>query len=347
MNLTQLEINDQYHALSRTIAYLNERRDEITAFYGLVRPRRLLYIGCGSSYSIGCSAAMTARHLLGIEANCLPGGDLLLRPGQYEYLLQDALLIPISRSGETHEIVQAIDAVQKLRETPVLAITCAPGSPLSQNAGLSMDIPWAFDESVCQTRSVTNLYAAAQMVTSILSARPEIESELSAIAENGDAYLRRIEPIIRELAEKDYQNSFVLSDGETCGIAEEAALAMTEIAYTVSLYKRVLDVRHGPILLVGENSFVLIRRTVEGEALERALIADIVCRGAAVVTCSDIEMEQIEGTLAHLTFGIRLSEATAAIPLLLPMQLLSYHIAVRTGHDPDRPAGLSAWIKLA
>lgn len=347
MNRTQLEINDQYRALRQTITYIDGRRGEIAAYFSSVKPLRLLYIGCGSSYSIGCSAAMSARRLLGIEANCLPGGDLLLRPRMYEHLLRDALLVPLSRSGETHEIVRAIDAVQALRKTPVLAITCAPESPLSRGAGFSLDLPWAFDESVCQTRSVTNLYAAAQMVSAVLGKEPKIEAELRAIYENGDAYLSRIEPLVYKLAQKDYRNCFVLSDGETCGVAEEAALAMTEIAYTVSLHKHVLDVRHGPVLLIGADSFVLIRRTTEGGDQERALIADIVRRGASVVTCSDMDMDQIEGTYAHLTFGAPLSDATAAIPLLLPMQLLSYQIAVRTGHDPDRPDGLSAWIRLA
>ena len=107
-----------------------------------------------------------------------------------------------------------MDAVQKLRKTPVLAITCAPESPLSQIAGLSLDMPWAFDESVCQTRSVTNLYAAAQMVTAILSKEPAIIEELRAIAENGDAYLRSIEPVIASLARRIFTTALCCPTGK-------------------------------------------------------------------------------------------------------------------------------------
>ena len=71
MNQTIREIKDQYHALGSTIAYLEQQKGEIAAFFKAMKPRRLLYIGCGSSYSIGCSAAMSARRLLGIEAKCL------------------------------------------------------------------------------------------------------------------------------------------------------------------------------------------------------------------------------------------------------------------------------------
>lgn len=347
MNKTQAEIHDQYQALAKTIAYIGQQRERLLTFYRQVKPERILYIGCGSSYSIGRSAAMSARRMLGIEANCLPGGDLMLRPERYAALLSGALLIPLSRSGETHEIMRAVDAARRQAGVKVLAITCAEGSALSNGADMSLDMPWAFDESVCQTRSVTNLYGAAQMVSAILAGEPEVENELRTIAENGDAYLRRVEPLMLRLAQKDYDNCFVLSDGETCGVAEEAALAMTEIAYTVSQHKHVLDVRHGPILLVQPGSFVLLRLTREGGELEYALAQDIIRRGATVVTYSDMPMTAPEGVAAHLSFEAPLTDATSAIPLLLPMQLLSYHVAVRTGHDPDQPEGLTAWIRLA
>ncbi len=346
MNKTQAEIHDQYRALAKTIAHIGQMREQILEFYQKARPARILYIGCGSSYSIGCSAAMSARRLLGLEANCVPGGDLMLRAERYAPLLSDALLIPLSRSGETHEILRAVEAARRQERVKALAVTCAAGSALSNSADMSVDMPWAFDESVCQTRSVTNLYGAAQMISSVLSHTPEIENELKAIADNGDDYLQRIEPAMLSLSKMDFKNCFVLSDGETCGVAEEAALAMTEIAYTVSQHKHVLDVRHGPILLVRPDSFVLIRLTQEGGELERALVKDIAGKGASVVTYSDMPMSKPDGAAVHLSFGTSLSDATSAIPLLLPMQLLSYHTAVRTGHDPDQPEGLSAWISL-
>ena len=142
--------------------------------------------------------------------------------------------------------------------------------------------------------------------------------------------------------------SFVLSDGETYGVAQEAALAMTEIAYITSQHKHVLDVRHGPILLIGPQTFVLIRTTIEGFELERLLVRDIVDRGATVITYSDTEHQSdpVSGVFAHIYFGTALSDATSAIPLLLPMQLLSYQTAIENGHDPDAPEGLSSYIKL-
>ena len=346
-SLTSHEIHSQYESLKKTYDLFQAKKAEIADFYAKNTPERVVLIGSGSSFSICQSAAVSIRLKLGVEANAVAAGDLMLHTDSYAPMLKNAWIIALSRSGATHEVLNTINIVRSSYGCKVVGIVCVEDSPISVSSDLSIEVPWSFDESVCQTRSVSNLYASVQLLTAVCSGVAGIEEEIAGIAENGAAYLEKIEPVVAQIAcSREWKNAFVLADGEMAGIADEAALALTEISYLYSKQSRVLDVRHGPILLANQSTIMLVCVNQDGKEHQLKLVKDLVARGAGVILFSAEPFDEVEGVLAQVDFGRKLSASTLSIPMLAIAQLFAYHNALQKGMNPDAPGGLSAWISL-
>ena len=347
-NKTYPEIRNQYQAIAKTHDYILQHEAALKDFYARGGFKRLVAIGSGSSYDLSMAVACSANLLLSIPAVPIPAGDLMLRTETYAPVLRDALVLVLSRSGSTDEIVNTINLLAAMScNVKVLSIVCVEDSRVSKISDYVLEMPWAFDESVCQTRSVSTMYAAAQLVLSIFSDNSEIKKDILTIAEAGDDYFEKTEPLLREIAHENWKKVYVLADGEVSGVAEEAALAFNEICYIPSTCKHLLDLRHGPIVLVDGETLVIAHVNTDGFDYQKALIGDVVNKGAKVIVYSDMPLpEQLEGVRAQIVFGKPLTGSTVAIPMLLIAQLLSYHSAVSRGINPDQPQGLDAWIAL-
>ncbi|MEA4895840.1 MAG: SIS domain-containing protein [Oscillospiraceae bacterium] len=347
-NKTYHEIHGQYSALKMTLERCDEKYGEFEAFFRETDADNIVVIGCGSSYQLSCAVASNAHLFSGLPSMSIAGGDLMIHIDNYDDVFsKKTLLITLSRSGSTHEILYA---VKKIREkyplVKILSFVCAENSNIAAISDKTLEMPWAFDESVCQTRSVTNIFAGALYILAKVFGRILIAENIAFLALNGDAFLEQIEPQIKQLAGVPWENAMVLCDGESFGVAEEAALAFNEIAYTPSGCKHVLDVRHGPIVLIGEHSLVVANLTRDGFDYEKPLINDLLNKKSTVVVISDEELPALPGVCAQFTFGKKLHSSVSAMLLLPAAQLLSYYKALALGVNPDSPEGLDAWIAL-
>jgi fructoselysine-6-P-deglycase FrlB-like protein len=169
---------------------------------------------------------------------------------------------------------------------------------------------------------------------------------MKTLIDQGNDYLARLRDILSGIAKEPWKNAAILCDGEGFGVAEEASLAFSEIAYTPSICKHVLDVRHGPVVLIDHCTLVIALLTKEGFSYEKALIADLVKKGAYVITVSDVELPKLPGVTAQLCFGKTLHSAARALLLLPVAQLISCFKALTLDLNPDQPDGLDPWIAL-
>lgn len=344
MDKTIQEIRDQYDALARTLGALASP-PQAPAW------KHMIVLGCGSSFSVAKTIAATAQ-LLFPDRPChaLPGGDFLIHmENVYAPVMHEVLLLALSRSGATDEINLAVRAAkQKYPDTKVISVVERENTELAELSDDAAELPWAFDESVCQTRSVTNLAGAALQLLAAWSGHSEITRSLETIASGGNEFLGSIDEKTRSAAGGAWENVCVLADGAGFGLAEEGALAFNEIAYTPSICRHVLDVRHGPIVLLNEKTLVLAMVTPAGFSYESAVMADLRKKGCSVAVYSAAGMPSGAEDCADVlfTFGRPLEGACAALPFLACAQLLSYWKAADKGVDPDHPVGLDPWISL-
>lgn len=346
MSLTYNEIMSQYVALRKTFDYMSEKKSEIVSFYKSNQPRSLTYAGCGSSYCLCQSGELSAKMRLGIPSTAFAAGDLMLNYKSYKKVLEGTMLIVPSRSGSTSEVLKAVQNVKSLFHVPVLSVCCVKDSDLSKISDFTIELPWAFDESVCQTRTVVNLYMANLLIAAYLSGDEKLEQDIDKAIRTGDGYIKAYEDKIKAIANDGWSDVIILADGEMQGIASEAAIAFTEIAKVPGHYYHVLDVRHGPMVLVNKNTLVIMCLTPEGYAYQKDLVNDIINRGAMVVSYSSMPMEEIEGVKLHVTSGFELDSAVCGIPFIFISQALACFKAEAMGINPDKPDGLEAWIKL-
>ena len=340
MSQTHREIIDTPNALMRTIDYLEQEWLAVQCF--LCGKKRFVFLGCGSSYSLARSmSVMTGMHT-GLPSVALAAGDLLLHAPRYARLLSGATVICISRSGYTSEMLMALDAVKSFGIFPA-AIVYAENTPLASRCELTLCMPWAFDKSVCQTRSISNFYFTAAYVLAKKTDNQTLMADLSHIAENSRAFLSEAERLASEVAARPWTQCVALADAELEGIADEGALAFKEICQLPSNYYHLLDARHGPMVIFNENT-LLIAAPGQKDPLELNFLEEMREKGAHVIAVSDTPID-IQGII-NLPYGRDLTHIALGLPLIILCQTLAYYKVPYTGANPDRPAGLDAWISL-
>ena len=339
MGITYREIQDTFSALGKTAAYLDERWEEISAF--LTGKSRFVFVGCGSSYSVAKSLAAICNMHTDAAAAALAAGDILLHGPRYKNMMDGAAVVFISRSGKTSELLMALDAlVAEGISMSVLSLVAAEDTPLGEKSDLALCAPWAFDESVCQTRTVSNFYFMGAYIWAKYAGDQKTLADLRLVLESGADYLAQAEKVAKELALMDWSRAVVLADAELEGLAEEGALVFKEVCQLPANYYHMLDSRHGPIVLFGEQTLILVALGVGGE-LEGNLLEDLKAKGAHVVVFSDVP-----GDLADISFGQPLTHIAKGIPFILLCQMAAYEKSKITGADPDKPDGLDPWISL-
>ncbi|WP_195576210.1 SIS domain-containing protein [Paenibacillus sp. 1001270B_150601_E10] len=347
MSLTYSEVKKQYEALQQTYDYMLSKREAIATFFASKNITSAIFAGCGSSYCLSQSAALSMKIRGGLSATALAGGDLMLNAERYQALFRDAVLVAPSRSGSTSEVIHAANAIRKNQDVPIIAISCVAGSGLSKLSDLALELPWAFDHSVCQTRTVTNLYLANLMLAAFVGQDEALLQDLKQAIALGDAYMERVEASIREAASFEWKSAVLLADGELQGLAGEGAIALTEIANADAHAYHLLDVRHGPMVTVRKDTLVIAVLTKDGNDYQQDLMKDIKARGAKVVAYA-AEEKHIPSQYVDLAVvsGQALDVAAQGLPFIFIPQIAALAKAELLGIDPDQPDGLVSWVKL-
>jgi len=346
MNLTYKEIKGQYDALKKTEKYINDKKAEIESFFERIQAKSFVFIGSGSSYYLSQSAEMIVKTEMGIPASSMAAGDVMVNYQSYRNIFSGSIVVVISRSGNTTEVINTINTIKKEMNVPVFGITCVEDSDLNKIADFTLNMPWAFDESVCQTGTITNLYAAIALIVSVLSKNKNISDNIGKAVENGNKFLSDHEDEFKSIGYEHWDSAVVLADGKITGIATEAALAFNEIAKVHSNYYHLLDARHGPAVLFDQNTLVIAAISKGNINYQISLIRDFVSKGCKVVVCKDDSVKDIDNVRLNVTYGAELDDISAGIPFVNVSQMISYYKAEQKALNPDKPEGLDAWIKL-
>jgi fructoselysine-6-P-deglycase FrlB-like protein len=344
MSLTYYEIHAQYDALDTMFPLMEAQAEAIKAYALKSGFRSIAFLGCGSSYAVACSAASSAAMRFSKPVFALAGGDVWMNSERYAQTLRDALIISISRSGSTSEILRAIESLGGA-PAGVISFICAENSALENVSGFAVVAPFAYDESICQTRTVSCLFLGTQLLVAFLAGDEKLTDGLRRAVSGGRDFMKKYEPACAELANSDWDKIAVLSDAELDGIGAEGALAFKEICQLHSNYYHLLDSRHGPMVIFGPKTLVIAALNHNDNGVEGELIADIIKKGCKTVIYTD-NGPALRGASLSANFGETLPHPARGLPLIALCQLLSYHKAAVLGVDPDKPAGLSAWIKI-
>lgn len=345
MFLTEKEILDTPVALEKTCTYLACHAQALAAFFAAHPQRKFSFFGCGSSFMLAKSAAALFAAFADTAANAIPAGDYIADPQFWTETVRGSIVVMLSRSGRTSEMVWAAKKIKEAFGCPIVSINAEPDNDITPMSDLELSLPWAHDESVCQTRTVTNLYAAMLLLAAGYANDDALCASVHNAAGENRAFQEKYRPVLERVAALNWDNAVVLADGPVCGIAEEGALAFTEISMLTGRYFHVLDYRHGPIVISENRTLTLILLRPGEEALQSAMVRDVLSHGGPVVTVS-AQAENLYGATAHIQIENIAHFAAWGIPFIYLAQMTALLKSISLGGNPDQPKGLDPYITL-
>jgi glucosamine--fructose-6-phosphate aminotransferase (isomerizing) len=346
--LTYPEISDQANALSAAMEQVALRKQWIDVYLNNPSYSQVVFIGSGSSYYQAQTMAATYRKWLGRSAAALPSSDIFLFPGQSVAGEGKKLLVGVSRSGESSEVILAINSVKSDPDWDVCGITCHEDSTLACISDCLVS-PLGKEKSTVMTKSFSSM--TFMMQCAIAAAAGESSpywTELEATRSLDAAQVENADRTAKQLAEqRSFSNFIYLGMGALNGIAQEACLKLKEMSYVWTESFGTLEFRHGPKSIIDDKSFVCVLLSETARSYELKVAEEMKGYGAFVTLLT--AQAGAETGFADLVVdlgGSAISDEARAVLYLPFLQYFGYYTALQKGVDPDHPRNLTQVVKI-
>lgn len=331
------EIAAEPEVVEATLAALLPLRPEVRA---LAAGRRVVLYGRGTSDN----AATYGRYLLEAHAGvpAALGAPSVATHYRAAVDLSDAVVVTVSQSGSTHELVD-VQAWARERGARTVAVTNVAGSPLADGADLALVTRAGEELAVPATKTYVAQLAAVAVIATAVAPDPEaLDGPLRRAGDEIRGLLAAragVEEIGRHLREA--RELLVSGRGLVLGTALEVALKMEETCLRPVRAYSYADLRHGPISVVDGGVTAILVAAGDGPLLAGTtdLARDLRARGASVVGIGG-DGAFAAACTAHVP-GPALPEPVAPLGLVVPAQLAVEETARALGLDPDAPRGLT------
>jgi glucosamine--fructose-6-phosphate aminotransferase (isomerizing) len=245
------------------------------------------------------------------------------------------LVIAVSQSGATPEIVRTLEALQDGGGRG-LAITNDPESALAGAAGEAIELEMGEERAVPATKTVTGQLTAFAIIASALGHVPFTFGELEAVPDWMQAVLDDPAPVAAAAeALVGASQLIIVARGYLFAAALETALKLKETCSLFADGYSAADLRHGPIAAV-TRGLPVVAMCASGPALQdvSSLVDELRAREANVIVVGN-------GARADVPLPVEVPEPLAPIVAVVRGQQLAHQLALRLGYDPDSPAGLT------
>lgn len=316
------------------------------------RCRRLILIGCGTSYHSAVATRQLLEELTELPVMVELASDFLDRNTP---IFRDDVCFFISQSGETADTLMALRYCRQ-RGALIVGITNTVGSSICRESHCGVHINAGPEIGVASTKAYTSQFISLVMFALVMSEdrislqrrRQEIIRGLSKLADQIRVVLQ-LDSKIREMAIDLYQHKSLLIMGRGYNFATclEGALKVKELTYMHSEGILAGELKHGPLALVDDEMPVLmivLRDPVYVKCMN-ALQQVTSRKGRPIIICEDGDEE----TKAFSSRSLEIPQTVdclQGILTVIPMQLLSYHIAVLRGCDVDCPRNLAKSVTV-
>lgn len=298
---------------------------------------QVIFTGCGSTYYLSFAAASLYQELTGRAARAVPGGELLLNP-QNVLTKQKTLLVAVSRSGTTTETVKAVENFKQEKHGDVVVISNYD-EVLSRLADFNIVIDKGQEESVAQTRSFASMYVAATAFCAKMAWRDDLLRGMEKLPEAGNRLIGKYESYAKGIGENlNFDRFYFLGSGIRYGLACEVNLKMKEMTLTHSESFHFLEFRHGPMSMVGKSTVICGLLSEVNRPHEAKVLSEMKMLGGTVSALGEVETD--------IAFGSGVPESVRGVLYLPILQLMAFYRSLAKGLNPDRPANLTAVVKL-
>ena len=356
----QKEIYEQPTALINTMEGRINHENVIVDSIGngakgiLEKVEHIQIVACGTSYNAGMVARYWFESLAGVSCDVEIASEFRYR----KFVTRpNSLLITLSQSGETADTLAALRLAKEKGYMAALTICNVAGSSLVRESDLAFMTRAGVEVGVASTKAFTTQLAALLMLVTALgkvkghiSAEKEHEiikamQSLPAEIEKALAFDTEIEALAEDFAEKHH--ALFLGRGAFYPIAVEASLKLKEISYIHAEAYAAGELKHGPLALIDADMPVIVVAP-NNELLEKVKsnIEEVRARGGQLYVFADKEAGFTPSEGMKIITMPKVNDIVAPIFYTIPMQLLSYHVALIKGTDVDQPRNLAKSVTV-
>ncbi|MEQ3648013.1 glutamine--fructose-6-phosphate transaminase (isomerizing), partial [Alteromonas sp.] len=269
---------------------------------------------------------------------------------------ENSLLVTISQSGETADTLAALRLAKELGYMSALTICNVPGSSLVRESDLAFMTLAGAEIGVASTKAFTTQLTAFLMLTLAIgkfnglqeSTEQKIVSAIKTLPGKIEEALNTAD-VIEELAEEfaDKNHSLFLGRGAQYPIAMEGALKLKEISYIHAEAYASGELKHGPLALIDDEMPVIVVAPND-ELLEKlkSNVEEVRARGGIMYVFADVDAHfESDDTMRVINIP-HCEDIIAPIVYTVPLQLLSYYVALIKGTDVDQPRNLAKSVTV-
>ncbi|MBT3329852.1 MAG: glutamine--fructose-6-phosphate transaminase (isomerizing) [Nitrosopumilus sp.] len=304
-----------------------------------IKNAKNIYItGSGTSYNSALIAKQILSKYVKIKSEPIISSELQFSP---EIIERDSVLIAISQSGESADVLEAVRIAKKLN-CKIISIVNLLTSSLVRKSDITLGMNCGPEIGVAATKSFTAQLTILYKIVQKLSNNITIDFEKFAesilkIIENPV----KIQKIAKEL--KNVSDIYILGRGINYPIAIESALKLKELTYIHAEGIPGGELKHGPLALMDSDVFVIIINPNDSTYADTLTSArEIKARGAKIIGVSDIESDLYDYWIEIP----KIKEILYPISEIIPIQLLSYYSALEKDTDPDYPRNLAKSVTV-
>ncbi|WP_085723563.1 glutamine--fructose-6-phosphate transaminase (isomerizing) [Pseudomonas sp. R37(2017)] len=354
------EIHEQPSVVQRTLEGRLSQNQVLVQAFGpqaaelFAKVRNVQIVACGTSYHAGMVARYWLEELAGIPCQVEVASEFRYR----KVVVQpDTLFVTISQSGETADTLAALRNAKELGFLASLAICNVGISSLVRESDLTLLTQAGREIGVASTKAFTTQLVGLLLLTlSLGQVRGTLDKGVEAtLVEElrrlptrlGEALAMdsTVEKISELFAEKHH--TLFLGRGAQFPVAMEGALKLKEISYIHAEAYPAGELKHGPLALV-DNDMPVVTVAPNNELLEKlkSNLQEVRARGGQLIVFADEKAGMTNGEGTHVVHMPHIHDILSPILYTIPLQLLSYYVAVLKGTDVDQPRNLAKSVTV-
>ncbi|MBV6397525.1 MAG: Glutamine--fructose-6-phosphate aminotransferase [isomerizing] [Anaerolineales bacterium] len=336
------EIHEQSQVARELSHVLNGNREVDSLVEKMRNARNLYFVGCGTSYHAASVGAVYFAQLAGRASVPILAPQFI---AQYAPTVNhDDVGIFVSQSGETKDVLNALE-VAEARGMACFGLANVVGSTLTKATSFSLPLCCGYEISVPATKTFTNQVVTFLYLAYKMTGRDT--HELNVLPELMEQTIEMVEPRIKEIAKdiNEWNDMYCLGYGATYAIALEGALKLKEITYAHCEGMLSTEFKHGPLSAVSKGFPIIFVAGPNDVPLIISGINEVKVRGARTIVIAE-EDSRLRANADDVIVIPKSDPQVAALLGVLPLQLLSYHMSVMRGFDPDFPRNLSKTLTV-
>lgn len=314
---------------------------------------KIYIVACGTAYHAGVVGKYVIEKLARIPVEIEVASEFRYRD---PIINERTLMMVISQSGETADTLAALREAKK-QGARVIAVTNVVGSSVSREAD-DVLYTWAGPEiAVASTKAYVTQLIAMYMIALFFAENKktiseetidQIKKEMLTLPEKAEKVLENKETI-QKFTAKTYMHKdmFFLGRGLDYAVAMEGSLKLKEISYIHSEAYAGGELKHGPIALIEKGTIVIAGATQE-DLFDKMVsnIKEVKTRGANVLGITCEGHDEIEKTVDSALYIPKVMDILSPVVSVIPLQLLSYYMAIQKGCDVDKPRNLAKSVTV-